>query len=926
MFAVAALPLLSHAAPGPQMNWCNNRLARIRELVALGDLHEAMQMSLALNRSIDEHLPPACLEDLRYDGIANIMSLSDGSISVYLTGDPVRTGAYGCYATDAWKLFMSSSVGVRGFTLDGYFVMVWHEQRHPGSQQLVASIEPGSLKTGVRSLDHYSLGTKTMLVIPLCPGDLSEAECASTFNRHLVRTDFGGNIVAYLEAVIDNANAFFSSASRSRFQLKATILSPVRLSGYGSASCGGSPAVGWNSWSPNPEALDTQVYAQVARAQGIDRADFDFGAILLPFCDAFKWSGLGWIGQPGFAINLVAADLDPSFVHEIGHNLGLNHGTRLKAGERGRAIWETAYVDSRMPSPVGGHMEYGSSLTPMGQGSFPSAHYMLPDKAVLEWASYEAIVPIVAGAACEPCGPYLLQPLDTGSLSATGLAGIRIATGVEGRFFWVEHRTIAPGGSAAVMCSASYDATIGFGGVVGKTVMVDTLPTDVLGDESRPAIYPAQSIQLDIGAKGSPSPMWLDVARVVDGMLEVSIRTTPLDPPPLSPPPPPRPISPPPPLPPSPRQPAPAPPTSPPPRQPPLPSFPLQSPLSSPHPNVPPSALPLLAPAWPSPSLPPPPLESLPVPLAPSLLSAPPPPMPISPPWPSPPPLLGLGLAYTLPDAKKAWLSTPIGLCIVVGAAVVTVVNFILAAAILVRRASRHPRMVKRAKTMPGRTTARANRASYDSSVGGSWRASSHFGGTVRLPGLVRTSHASTAGGCSPASSRADATADGCSPALSRADGPWSRDSDEVRSSSASVCSVAEPSTSPFHAGRVGVRAGSNLRFAGGNRTVVVSSPADSNPVSGLRLGGSLHDVVRISAPNAALTGAAHSLSSPDLDDVVQISVPDSASSPPSPSPDRGAGLSLDNIMPIWTPHPALSPPDPDVRSSDESSVDDDMG
>jgi len=64
MFAIAALPLLSHAAPGPQMNWCNNRLARIRELVALGDLHEAMQMSLALNRSIDEASPAGMLERL----------------------------------------------------------------------------------------------------------------------------------------------------------------------------------------------------------------------------------------------------------------------------------------------------------------------------------------------------------------------------------------------------------------------------------------------------------------------------------------------------------------------------------------------------------------------------------------------------------------------------------------------------------------------------------------------------------------------------------------------------------------------------------------------------------------------------------------------------------------------------------------------
>jgi hypothetical protein len=296
-----------------------------------------MQMSVMLNRSADELLSAACREDLPYDGPADVLSLSDGSISAHLTGDPARQGTYGCYATDAWTLFTSSSVAVRGFTLDGQFIMVWHEHMHPGFQQPEALAEPGGLRVGppVRVLDRYSLGTKTMLMVPVCPGDLTEVECASAFNRYPVATNFDGSIVAYLGAVVDTANAFFSSASWGQFQLAATILPPVRLSGYDSASCGEFPAVGWNSWSPIAEALDTRVYAQVAQEQGFDRASFDFGAILLPFCDEFRWSGLGWVGQPGFAINLVAADLDPSFVHEVCCNgVGADGGV-YRSGVRG---------------------------------------------------------------------------------------------------------------------------------------------------------------------------------------------------------------------------------------------------------------------------------------------------------------------------------------------------------------------------------------------------------------------------------------------------------------------------------------------------------------------------------------------------------------------------------------------------------------
>jgi hypothetical protein len=330
--------------------------------------------------------------------------------------------------------------------------------------------------------------------------------------------------------------------------------------------------------------------------------------------------------------------------------------------------------------------------------------------------------------------------------------------------------------------------------------------------------------------------------------------------------------------------------------------------------------------------------------------------MPVLPPVPSPPPLLGLGLTDSSLDAS-AWLRTPVGLSIVIGVAVVTLVIIIWAAVLLVKLFRRHPRLGKRAKTMPGRSTV-PTRASYDSSMGGSWRASSQFGGTVRFPGIVRTSHASTADGCSPASSRAadatgecyspassraDATADGCSPASSRGDAFFPQDADDSRISSASVSSPTERGTSPFHSSRVGVRAGSNLRFAGGVRTVVAPSPASPNPGSGLRLGGSHHDATQTSAPDASLSlpspdrgdsghhggsldnttqqsapDAAPSCSSPDLHDVVRLRVPDAIPSPPSPDGgDRSSERdSLKAIVPIWTPDAAVPPSDGSLDGS----------
>ena len=73
-----------------------------------------------------------------------------------------------------------------------------------------------------------------------------------------------------------------------------------------------------------------------------------------------------------------------------------------------------------------------------------------------------------------PCGPYYLQPLDTGgSLDISSPVGIRISTEISGRYFWVEHRTKKGNGNAAYICSASYSLSYGGGGLLRKTVPPD---------------------------------------------------------------------------------------------------------------------------------------------------------------------------------------------------------------------------------------------------------------------------------------------------------------------------------------------------------------------------------------------------------------------------------------------------------------------
>eukprot|EP00962_Isochrysis_galbana_P057413 scaffold29774_cov112-Isochrysis_galbana.AAC.1 len=526
MLSNVILPL---TVPAPVSTGCDTRLAKLRAHVDAAEFDEAMQLSAMLKRT--GTLPTSCMEDVPYEGPVDVLSYSDGTLQVRLKDDPGRPGLYDVYTTEAWTLLTAPAVSARGFTLDGHFVMVWHADVHPNIQGPGGlRMAPGSARQRVAD---YTLGTKKMLIIPVCGQDMTEAECTATLSTHMISTTYAGDVVQYLHDVVDFSNEWLANASYGQFGFEPTILPPMRVTGYNFASCGTYNVVGWTPWAPDPVAVDTLAFAQMELEYGLSRSNFDFAAVVLAKCPDIKWSGRGWVGIPGFALNMVSSSLDPSFLHEFGHNVGMNHGARLRQGSRGRAIWETGFIETYSSSPTGGMVEYGSDVTPMGRGNTPDGHFVLPSKIILDWVSDADTVQIPLGVSCSPCGPYLLQPIDTGARVAGTPIGLRIQTPVQSRYFWIEHRTKVSSGSAIVITSAAYKPDHADGGVVSKSVMVDKLLEGTAADAY---IFPTQTVELDVGEQGNPTPMHVDVTRLIGGLLEVSLRTVAVVPTPSSPP------------------------------------------------------------------------------------------------------------------------------------------------------------------------------------------------------------------------------------------------------------------------------------------------------------------------------------------------------------------------------------------------------
>mmetsp|Transcript_9396 Transcript_9396/g.31253 ORF Transcript_9396/g.31253 Transcript_9396/m.31253 type:complete len:936 (-) Transcript_9396:501-3308(-) len=470
------------------------------------------------------------MTDVPYKGEADILIVSEegGGASIQLQG-PGPGGEpwprLRLRTVDEWTLGTVLAVQTRGFAIDNDFVFLSH----------AATLTRGASS---RAVEDYALGTKSVLIMAVCRSD--DADCNAAFIEGSSGSGIanaGGSTKAYLEAVIEQgANPFFEASSWGQFQLVATVPEPVRLPGYSSADCHSATLNRYNSNQADTGTIDFQAVAAVRDTHGIDVDDFDFWAVVFPGCGSLGWTGLGWVGVPGLLLNLrYTYGYDPSFVHELGHNLGLNHGTTYSGGTRGRSIAESAFVDNGAAYPSG-YNAYGSPVTLMGGGGTPDSDLTLPAKLINGWVDESSIVLLEpGGCSSAPCGPYYLQPLDAGgTFDPSAPVGVRVASEVEGRFFWVEHRTLLGTGSAAYICSASYSYTYGNGGLVRKTVMVDTAAE---GSTKAPEIYPMDAIELDVSADGSSFPLWVDVGVVDDqGFLPVTFSSSAPAPSPPSPP------------------------------------------------------------------------------------------------------------------------------------------------------------------------------------------------------------------------------------------------------------------------------------------------------------------------------------------------------------------------------------------------------
>jgi hypothetical protein len=80
-----ALLLSSAVAAGQTLLACSTRLAQLRTLVSSGRYAEAYALSSSLDRTAV--LPSSCQLDLPYARTANIVSLSDDTLSIELLED-----------------------------------------------------------------------------------------------------------------------------------------------------------------------------------------------------------------------------------------------------------------------------------------------------------------------------------------------------------------------------------------------------------------------------------------------------------------------------------------------------------------------------------------------------------------------------------------------------------------------------------------------------------------------------------------------------------------------------------------------------------------------------------------------------------------------------------------------------------------------
>lgn len=128
-----------------------------------GRYEEAYALSRSLVRSSVEpgsSWPPACLLDEPYQGEAQLLHLSDGTLRIQLQDQFF----YDVLAPELWTLWTGFTMA-RGFLLDGQFVLASHEEVQQGSGAW-------SSRASRFAAAISWTGSQRMAVVPVCAGDV----------------------------------------------------------------------------------------------------------------------------------------------------------------------------------------------------------------------------------------------------------------------------------------------------------------------------------------------------------------------------------------------------------------------------------------------------------------------------------------------------------------------------------------------------------------------------------------------------------------------------------------------------------------------------------------------------------------------------------------------------------------------------------
>jgi len=315
-------------------------------------------------------------------------------------------------------------------------------------------------------------GTKTMLVMIICPkltnGRTTDCSRAYDYNSEIVAQ---GGIENYIRDVAVNVGQpWLDHNSYGQLNLVPT-LTPVLEADYDIAQCGDRDSLSWRFSDRN--ALNS-LARDASIDQGYDPDNYDFYGVVFPECDDYSFAGRGFIAGPGFVMNVRPSQYNYRvYIHEFGHNVGGRHASCITNGKRGGVAYEPSNAD---------YVEYCNPYTLMGRG-FPLdgvgfGEFVSSSKELFGWLSAAEVEvydfsrnndPPLCGSGC---GPYLLQPVDVGTLDPSGgYAAIKVPCEEADFYLNLELRTLTTDEPGVLMTWTEFR-----GSSHDNTVVVDTTP------------------------------------------------------------------------------------------------------------------------------------------------------------------------------------------------------------------------------------------------------------------------------------------------------------------------------------------------------------------------------------------------------------------------------------------------------------------